>query len=101
MDQYELAARPRADEEIVTARLDHWASVAGDGPFFHYGEDDLTLTFADFARRTDAIAGNLAAHGIAKGDRVSVHCTNPPASALIMVGAWKAGALYCPVDSTS
>ncbi|MFV2177694.1 AMP-binding protein [Actinomadura sp. LOL_016] len=98
MDQYELAARLRADEEIVTARLDHWASVAGDRPFFHYGEDDLTLTFADFARRTDAIAGNLAAHGIAKGDRVSVYCTNPLASALIMVGAWKAGALYCPVN---
>ena len=85
-------------EDIVTARLDHWAAVAGDRPFFHYGEDDTTLTFAEFARRTDSIAGNLVAHGVSKGDRISVFCTNPMVSALVMFGAWKAGAIYCPVN---
>lgn len=98
MTQHDLAALLRADDEIVTTRLDHWAAVAGDRPFFHYGEDQVTLTFADFARQADAIAGNLAAYGVAKGDRVSVFCANPLASALVMFGTWKAGALYCPVN---
>ncbi|TVT53001.1 AMP-binding protein [Amycolatopsis rhizosphaerae] len=93
-----LTALLRADGELVTERLDHWAATAGDRPFFHYGEDGITLTYAEFARRTDAIAGNLAAHGIAKGDRVSVFCANPFASALMMFGIWKAGAVYCPVN---
>ena len=94
----DLAARLREDGEIITERLGHWAAAAGDRPFFHYGEDGVTLTYADFARRTDAIAGNLAANGVAKGDRVSVYCANPMVSALVMFGTWKAGALYCPVN---
>ena len=94
----DLTARLREDGEIVTERLGHWAAAAGDRPFFHYGEDGVTLTYADFARRADAIAGNLAANGVAKGDRVSVYCANPMVSALVMFGTWQAGALYCPVN---
>ncbi len=94
----DLTARLREDGEMVTERLDHWAAAAGDRQFFHYGEDGVTLTYADFARRTDSIAGNLAANGVAKGDRVSVYCANPLVSALVMFGTWKAGALYCPVN---
>ncbi|MDL4774296.1 MULTISPECIES: AMP-binding protein [Thermomonosporaceae] len=94
----DLVAALAADGEIVTERLDHWAATAGDRPFFHYGEDGVTLTFAEFGRRTDAIAGNLAAQGVGKGGRVSVFCLNPLVSALVMFGAWKAGALYCPIN---
>lgn len=98
MTEQDLAALLRADGEILPARLDHWAAVAGERPFFHYGEDDVTLTYAEFARRTDAIAGNLAARGVTPGDRISVFCSNPLVSALVMFGAWKAGALFCPVN---
>lgn len=98
MTEHDLTALLRADGEIITARLDHWAATAGGRPFFHYGEDDVTLTYAEFGRRTDAIAGNLAARGVRPGDRISVFCANPLVSALIMFGAWKAGALFCPVN---
>ena len=94
----DLTARLREDGEIITERLGRWAATAGDRSFFHYGEDGVTLTYAEFARRTDAIAGQLAANGVAKGDRVSVFCANPLVSALVMFGTWKAGALYCPVN---
>jgi acyl-CoA synthetase (AMP-forming)/AMP-acid ligase II len=94
----DLTTQLREDGEMVTQRLGHWARIAGDRPFFHYGEDGVTLTYADFARCTDVIAGNLAAHGVAQGDRVSVFCANPMVSALAMFGTWKAGALYCPVN---
>jgi crotonobetaine/carnitine-CoA ligase len=98
MTERDLAALLRADGEILPARLDHWAATAGERPFFHYGEDDVTLTYAEFARRADAIAGNLAARGVSPGDRISVFCANPMVSALVMFGAWKAGALFCPVN---
>jgi crotonobetaine/carnitine-CoA ligase len=53
----DLLSRLREDGEIVTERLAHWAALDGDRPFFHYGEDGVTLTYADFNRRTDASTG--------------------------------------------
>lgn len=98
MNETELTALLRADGEMATGRLDYWAGTAGSRPFFHYGEDDTTFTYAEFGVRTDHIAGNLAAHGIGKGDRVSVFTLNPLVSALAMFGIWKAGAVYCPIN---
>lgn len=94
----ELVALLAADGEIVTERLDHWAATTPGRTFVHYGEDDITLTYAEVAARTDSIAGNLAAHGVGKGDRVSVFTANPLASTLLMFGIWKAGAVYAPVN---
>lgn len=98
MNERDLTALLREDEEMITARLDHWARTAGDRTFFHYGEDDITLSYAAFTRQADAVAGNLARLGIEKGDRVSVFCKNALASTLLMFGIWKAGAVYCPVN---
>lgn len=98
MNEQELTALLEAGGENAVERLDHWASVAGERPFFHYGEDDHTLTFAEFGKCTDYIAGNLAAHGIGKGDRVSVFSLNPLMSALVMFSIWKVGAVYCPIN---
>ncbi len=98
MDERELTAHLKQEGEIVTERLDHWAAVAGDRVFIYYGEDDEALTFAEFARRADAIAGNLVRLGIRKGDRVSIFCKNAFVSTLMMFGTWKAGAIYCPIN---
>jgi carnitine-CoA ligase len=87
-----------AEGELVTERLDHWAAATPDRIFLHYGEDDLTYTYAEFGTATDSIAGNLAAHGVTNGDRVSVFSTNPLAAALLLFGIWKAGAVYAPVN---
>ncbi|MDR3468134.1 MAG: AMP-binding protein [Xanthobacteraceae bacterium] len=98
MNERDLTELLNADGEIITERLDHWGAVAGDRTFFYYGEDDETLSYGEFIRRTDAIAGNLARVGIVKGDRVSVFCKNPLISTQMMFGIWKAGAVYCPVN---
>lgn len=98
MNERDLTALLQEDCEIITDRLDHWAKTAGDRTFFYYGEDDITLSYADFTRRADAVAGNLARLGIEKGDRVSVFCKNALASTVLMFGIWKAGAVYCPVN---
>ncbi|MGX5803210.1 AMP-binding protein [Bradyrhizobium sp. Arg314] len=98
MDERKLTAILKQEGEIVTERLDHWAAVAGDRVFVYYGEDDEALTFAEFARRADAVAGNLARLGIRKGDRISIFCKNAFVSTLMMFGIWKAGAVYCPIN---
>jgi len=86
------------DGEIVVDRIDHWARTTPDKVFFHYGEQDLSLTYAEFGQRTDDIAGNLHRLGIAKGDRVSVFSTNSLLCALVMFASWKIGAVYAPVN---
>ncbi|MFC5951987.1 AMP-binding protein [Pseudonocardia lutea] len=96
--EHELTARLRAEDELITDRLRHWARTTGDRTFLYYGEDDVSFTYAEFDRRTDAIAGNLAGSGVARGDRVSVFSLNPMITALMMVGCWKAGAVYAPVN---
>ncbi len=98
MTEQELVDRLRADGELVTERLEHWAAKAGAKTAVYYGEDDVTVSFAELAERAASIAGNLAALGIKKGDRVSVFCANPLISTFLMYGIWRAGALYCPVN---
>lgn len=98
MTESELTTMLRAGGEMAVERLDHWAKATGERCFFYYGEDDVTLSYAEFGLRTDRIAGNLAARGIQKGDHVSVFSTNPLVCTLAMFGIWKAGAVYCPIN---
>ncbi len=98
MNELQLSKMLREDEEIITRKLDYWARQASDRTFFYYGEDDVSLTYAEFAKRTDEIAGNLASLGIEKGDHISVFSTNSLLSSLMMFSIWKAGAVYCPVN---
>lgn len=98
MTEAELIEILRQDGEMVTERLDLWASTTGERTFFYYGEDDLEISYRDFAQRANSIAGNLAANGIVKGDHVSVYCRNSLVSALAMFGIWKAGGVYCPIN---
>ena len=86
------------DGELVTERLAHWAQQCGDRPCFFYGEDNITLSFSEFNRLSDQIAGNLVASGITKGTHVSVFMRNQLITALAMFGIWKAGAVFCPIN---
>lgn len=98
MNECELTQLLTADGELVAERLDYWAAVAGERTFFYFGEDDVALSYAEFARKTDVIAGNISRLGIAKGERVSVFCVSSLVNALMMFSIWKAGAVYCPVN---
>ena len=98
MKEHDLIERLARDGELVTERLEHWAARIGARTAVYYGEDDVTVSFAELAERARSIAGNLAAAGIGKGERVSVFSTNPLVSTFLMYGIWRAGALYCPVN---
>ncbi|RJG02919.1 AMP-binding protein [Noviherbaspirillum sedimenti] len=98
MDKQTLLQELRRDGELVTKRLEHWARQTPERTCFYYGEDNIALSFAEFNRLSDQIAGNLAAAGITKGMHVSVFMRNQLITALAMFGIWKAGAVFCPVN---
>ncbi|MGB3696254.1 MAG: AMP-binding protein [Gordonia sp. (in: high G+C Gram-positive bacteria)] len=86
------------DGQSPLERLGHWAEQTPDRVAVYYGEDDTELTFAQLAELTDSIAGNLAARGVAKGDRVSVLTTDSLLATLAMFGIWKIGGVYSPIN---
>ena len=97
-DQDALLALLDADGGLVLDALDRWVSTDGNRTFLSYGEDDVALTFAEFGRLTDDLAGNLARLGVGKGQRVSLFLRNPLVTSLWMFGIWKAGAVFCPIN---
>lgn len=54
--------------------------------------------FATFDALSDRVAGNLAASGINKGDRVALYCVNSDVFALAYFGIVKAGAAVVPLN---
>ncbi len=98
LSEKEMTELLTADGEMLTERLSHWAKTCGDKTYIYYGEDDVEISYGEFAKRTDAIAGNLVRLGINKGDRVCVLTRNMLLSAELMFGIWKAGGVYSPVN---
>lgn len=60
------------------------------------GED--RLTYGEVASRSDAVAGALAERGVEPGDIVGVCMERSPAMVAALLGVWKAGAAYLPLD---
>jgi len=59
---------------------------------------DLTLTYGELDRRSDAIAAGLAGQGITRGSRVVVMVRPSPEFFLLMFALFKAGAVPVLVD---
>src|SRR5438105_5142985 len=58
---------------------------------------ERTLTFDELARLANRVAGFLTASGVRKGDRVAGFLPRVPETLAIMLGTWKAGAVYVPI----
>jgi amino acid adenylation domain-containing protein len=60
--------------------------------------DDESWSYADLARRSDAIAARLVAEGVAPGALVGLSLGRSPWMVAAMLGVAKAGAAYLPLD---
>ena len=58
---------------------------------------ERALSFDELARLASRFASFLAATGIGTGDRVAGFLPRVPETLAIMLGAWKAGAVYVPI----
>jgi long-chain acyl-CoA synthetase len=69
--------------------------------------DHLMLIFKGLhlsAAQVDGLANDFAAAllglGVAKGDRVATLLPNSPQAIIAQLSAWKAGAIFCPINAT-
>ena len=67
-----------------------------DKPAIFFG--GRVLTFAEFDRLSNNVAGALAARGVGKGDRIGLYCVNSNAFAIAYFGIIKAGAVVVPLN---
>src|SRR5712692_6007976 len=75
------------------------ARAAPDKVFLFSETDGRQFTYADFDRAVNPAAALLAAHGIAKGDVVSLLMPNSAEYIIAYFACWKLGALAGPVNS--
>lgn len=84
--------------DVVLERFDDWVRRQPDKLFIDYGEDDVRLSYAQFARQADAVAAGLSSLGAVAGDRVSVMTRNSLVATLVMFACWRVGTVYAPVN---
>ncbi|MBN3792526.1 AMP-binding protein [Burkholderia sp. Ac-20353] len=80
----------------LVAALDRAARATPDKPFLRF--DGATLTYGDTRDRSHRAAAVLSALGVAAGDRVAAMCFNTPAFVDVLLGAWRLGAAFVPVN---
>jgi long-chain acyl-CoA synthetase len=57
------------------------------------------MSYAELEQLSDAFGTALLNLGVVKGDRVALLIPNSPQAIIAQLGAWKAGAIVCPVNS--
>ncbi|MDJ0630071.1 MAG: AMP-binding protein [Rhodobacter sp.] len=78
--------------------LERRAAVAGDTPAIYHGEE-VVADYNAFQAQASALAGNLAAAGVAPGDRIAIFAKNCPDYLVVMYGVWIAGAAVVPINA--
>ncbi len=75
------------------------ASCTGKPVFRHVALDggESALTWRELDRRSDQLAGALAARGLGLGDRLGLALRNSPQFVLGVFAAWKLGAVPVPI----
>src|SRR5262245_49175691 len=65
-------------------------------PALHYF--DRTLTFGDVDALSTGLASALQQRGLKRGDRVAAYLQNVPQFPITMLGTWKAGGIFVPLN---
>ncbi|MEU6730467.1 amino acid adenylation domain-containing protein [Nonomuraea wenchangensis] len=89
------AAGPRLPDDLPPVPLalaSHTTGTAVVGP------DGATLSYAELNDRADRIAAGLLAHGVSRGDVVGVRVPRDRMLPAVLLGVWRAGAAYLPLD---
>src|SRR5437870_12650974 len=88
-----------SDPEKISALLEARVATSSDKIFLFSEADGRQFTYAQFAKSVEATAWLLAAHGISKGDVVSLLMPNSAEYIIAYFACWKVGALAGPVNS--
>jgi crotonobetaine/carnitine-CoA ligase len=95
------------EREVMSVDKSEWtivdlvrrqAAAHGEREYMAF-EHGTSLTFAGLDRDSDAVARNLAALGVATGDRVLALLKNRIEYMVLMIAVMKLGAVYVPVNT--
>ena len=75
----------------------HAASTRPALRWFGKAGQRRTVTFDDLGRFSNRFANWLRTRGVGKGDRVAGYLPRIPETVVVMLGTWKAGAVYVPI----
>lgn len=84
------------DDRLVHQLIDAWAGSTPDALAVADGGE--TLTYAELAGRSDALAGELVRRGVRPNTFVGVHLERSADTIVAIVGVLKAGGAYLPLD---
>jgi len=94
------ARHPVADPtwRTVAALLEQHRRETPDKPAIVDVDGQVSMSFEQLAQSVDAIARQLAQRGVTKGTRVVLADCEAPDKLLLWLGAWRLGAIVCPLD---
>src|SRR5213594_2272965 len=95
IDNASESNQPRSISELLQQR----AAERPNNPFLLSEANSRQFTYAQFETAVDRAALMLAAHGIRKGDVVSLLMPNSAEYIIAYFACWKLGALAGPVNS--
>jgi len=92
--------RPANDPPLrtVAALLEEHRRRTPGKPAIVDVERRVSMSFEELAQSVDAIARQLARRGVSKGTRVVLADCDAPDKLLLWLGAWRLGAVVCPLD---
>ncbi|RYD28485.1 MAG: non-ribosomal peptide synthetase, partial [Verrucomicrobiaceae bacterium] len=85
----------RTTPALIAARV----AAHPDRPAIHDAEH--TLDYATVDRRSSSLAAHLRLRGVKAGDRVAILLERDADLPVALLGVWKAGAAYVPLDSAN
>ena len=82
----------------VAALLEQHRRATPDKPAIVDVERRVSMNFEELAHSVDVIARQFAQRGVTKGTRVVLADCEAPDKLLLWLGAWRLGAIVCPLD---
>ncbi len=76
--------------------LDYWADKDENYPAIKFGSSEIT--YGEFKRNADTLAGALAEMGVKNGDRVATVLPMRPEYAYTLLACSKTGCIAVPMD---
>ena len=101
LTQYDADVPPSLQPYPDKTLLDYLAALAREhasNPALQF--KGTAVTYEELHRDSDAFAAALASLGVGKGDRVALILPNCPQFVTAEFGAWKVGAIVCPINPT-
>jgi len=96
IEQWSAAAPPAGAAALLPVRMETLFKAHAAAPAIrHCG---VTTTYAELERLSRAVSAGLQAAGVTPDDAVVVCLPRSAASMAMLLGIWRAGAVYVPVD---